>query len=181
MRQTEITHASFFQDWLNKKNGTDFIVNQDHKTEDSHIDVILSSKKLDKKIFIQNVAYRGEGLVYSTDAIVSGDPALIKLLPKLKMALVPTQYDKKKSIETYIRKKEIKYPEDLVKNLVLLVEATIPSVRPDELSDYFPNGIETMFSGIYFVQLPIPMVDVNDKWGQTGFVFPLKEPEFKSR
>jgi hypothetical protein len=91
------------------------------------------------------------------------------------MALVPTQYDKKKSIETYIQKKERKYPADLIKNLVLLIEASIPSVRPNELASHFPNGIETKFRGVYFVQLPIPMVDVNDKLGQSGFIFPLKE------
>ena len=109
---------------------------------------------------------------------VSGNPELIKLLPKFKAVLVPTQYDKKKSIQDYILKKEKKYPGDLVNNLVLLIEATVPSTNPDELSAYFSNGLETNFKGIYFVQLPIPMTSVEDKWGRTGFVFPVKEITF---
>jgi hypothetical protein len=178
MRQIEITHANFFLDWLNSKRDLDFIVDSTHKGEDTHIDVLAVSEKLGKKISIQSVAFRGEGLVYSSNMTVSGNPELIKLLPKFKAVLVPTQYDKKKSIEEYINKKERKYPENLVTNLVLLIEATVPSTNPDELANYFPNGLETKFMGVYFIQLPIPMAAVDDKWAHTGFVFPVKEIQF---
>lgn len=179
MRQIEITHANFFLNWLNSSKGLDFIIDSNHKQEDTHVDVVAVSSKLGKSILMQNVAFRGEGLVYSNNMTVSGNPELIKLLPKFKAVLVPTQYDKKKSIQDYILKKERKYPENLVNNLVLLIEATVPSTNPDELSAYFPNGLETKFEGIYFVQLPIPMTAPEDKWGPTGFVFPVKEVTFE--
>ncbi len=179
MRQIEITHANFFLDWLNSDKNLDFLIDSSCKEEDTHVDVVAVSYKLGKSILIQNVAYRGEGLVYPNTMTVSGNPELIKLLPKMKMVLVPTQYDKKKSIEDYIAKKETKYSQDLVKDLVLLIEVTVPSTNPEELACYFPNGLQTKFSGIYFVQLPIPMTYSDDKWGQTGFIFPLKEVELK--
>ena len=179
MRQIEITHANFFLDWLNSSEALDFSIDSSHKEEDTHVDVVAVSSKLGKSILIQNVAFRGEGLVYSDNMTVSGNPELIKLLPKFKAVLVPTQYDKKKSIQDYILKKEKKYPANLVNNLVLLIEATVPSTNPDELSAYFPNGLETKFKGIYFVQLPIPMTLTDDKWGQSGFIFPLKNLDIR--
>lgn len=177
MRERERLHSQFFADWLWEQHAREFIVH-DPGSEDSEIDVILEDKSLPAKIKLQCVAYRGEGLIYAKPDVVSipenASAEFKKIFENLVGVLVPAQFDKKQSILDYIRKKEGRYPDELLRELTLIIEATVPSVSPEELAKLFPDGIESRFNGIYFVQLPIPFGDPKLKYDATGFVYPLK-------
>jgi hypothetical protein len=174
MREREKLHSEMFLQWINRKLDKNFII-IDCEIENSEIDVVLKEKISGDEILIQCVAYRGEGLIYKKPDSVSVPANLLsEKIPKIVFALVPAQYDKKGSIIDYIRKKEEKYEPSLVSKLVLLIEATIPTITPEDLDRYFPNGYDTKFRGIYFVQLPIPMINNDYKYDKDGFVYCLK-------
>ncbi|MEX0909752.1 MAG: hypothetical protein WDZ75_00480 [Candidatus Paceibacterota bacterium] len=169
MRAREIYHISFFTNWLNNLHQTDYAIDDGHTDEDSPVDVILRSKKTDQIINIQNVAYRG-GVVHKT-----GTSNIPGLRPVMALGMHMSKNERKKSILNTIASKENKYPEEIVKNLVLVIEVTIPRVDPDILKELFQKSIETNFRGVYFVQLEIPMYSDGDPYAPTGFVYPLKQ------
>jgi hypothetical protein len=179
MKPRERIHAEYFANWLNTQKGEHFQISGD-EPEDSEIDVILYDDIHKETILLQCVAYRGEGLIYPkpsyTSIKVTGNvsPEIVKLLSSITPVFAPLQKDKKETINSIIKKKEKKYPKDLVEKLTLLIEMTIPKVTPEELKTYFPNGFDTKFKGIYFIQLPIPMVSKDDVYGSTGFIYSLK-------
>ena len=86
--------------------------------------------------------------------------------------------EREESILSCIKGKEKKYQTSLVRNTLLLIEVTIPSIKPEGIQKLFPSGIITNFNGVYFVQLPLTLPSVDDKYGQTGYVYPLKELKF---
>lgn len=169
MTPREKNNAQFLINSLNKEFGTDFLIDESFSEQSSHVDVSAASKKLGKSILIQNVAYR-DGTFYAY-ATSSTHPD-IKFTAVLGTAM--TDSERRESILKGIKDKEGKYQPSLLKDIILLVEVTIPIIRPEELSKLFPNGVETNFQAIYFVALPVVMADRDDKYAQTGYVYPLK-------
>lgn len=169
MRPREINNVSFFINWINKEKNLDFFIDRSFKEEDSHIDVIIQSEKLKQKLFIQNVAYR-YGTMHRTAISNIPESNLIFIIGG-----VNSDKEKKESIIKCIKEKEGKYPISLVKDLILIIEITIPSIKPSKLKKFFPKTIESCFKGIYFVSLPVTLPEKNDKYGQSGFIYPLKE------
>jgi hypothetical protein len=82
--------------------------------------------------------------------------------------------DKKKSIIKCIESKQELYSPVEVKDLILLVEVTIPSTNPNELNRLFKTKEKFEFKGIYFVQLPIPLG--SDNGYEEGFIYSFKDP-----
>ncbi|MDD5551826.1 MAG: hypothetical protein PHI88_01550 [Candidatus Pacebacteria bacterium] len=168
-RPREINNARFFVDWFNKKNSLDFCISDDRE-ESSAIDVLIKSEKLKKEINIQNVAYRKYGTFHKRGFCDVPGLKVTSILGK-----VMSDEEKKKTIIKCIEEKEKKYPELIIKNLLLLIEVTIPSLSPEEIKNLFPDGINSNFKGIYFVKLPVLAPSRDDKYDQEGYVFPLKE------
>ena len=174
MKERERLHTNFLCDFLNSKYKRKFIV-VDGEPESSEVDSIILDIDKDLKINLQCVAFRGEGLIYKRPSSVTiSENFPVQDISKLMMVLVPEQYDKRQSIINYIKKKETKYPISLVENLVLLIEATVPSVTPEELVKLFPNGLNTEFKGLYFVQLPVVLANDDYKYDKSGFIYELK-------
>jgi len=170
MRLREINNVNFFINWFNKKKGFDFTIDESFNDEQSPVDVIIKSKKFNKSIYIQNVAYR-----YGT-SYAKGEPN-IPGFQSITFVVGKAMLDEeiKNSILQCIRGKEKKYSTIDVKNTVLIVEITIPIIKPEKIEKLFPTGITSDFKGIYFVQLPVTMPSIEDKYGKTGFVHVLKE------
>ncbi len=174
MRERERLHTEMFARWINSNLNKTFNI-IDRERENSEIDSVLKEDKSGEEILIQCVAYRGVGLIYSKiNPTPSAFDFNIEDKQNIIFALVPTQYNKKESIIDYIKKKERSYELGLVSRLVLLVEATVPTVTPEELKSYFPEGYRTSFRGIYFVQLPVPNVNKDYKYDKEGFIYELK-------
>jgi hypothetical protein len=173
MREREINNVKFFLNFLNQETDLDFVIDNSFDDEQSHVDVILYSKKLDKKVYIQNVAYR-DGTFYKY-----GQSNVPKFRPVFVLGKTMTDKERKKSILKCIKEKEQKYQSSLVNNIVLIIEVTIPAIKPEQIKKYFPSGISTNFKGVYFVQLPVTMAAIDDKYGQTGYVYTLKSLAFK--
>jgi len=172
MTPRETNNAKFFIGWLNNEKGLDFAIDESITDEQSHIDVIIKSKKLGKSVNIQNVAYR-DGTIYGY-----GESNIPNFRPVFVLGKAMNDEERRETILNCIKGKEEKYQPSLVKSTLLLIEVTIPSIKPEEIQKLFPNEITTNFSGIYFVQLPVILSSVDDKYGQTGYVYPLKPLEF---
>jgi len=168
MRPREINNVKFFVDWLNEKKNIDFLIDENFREEQSYIDVIIRSKKLNQLINIQNVAYRN-GTFYKY-----GQSNIPNFRPVFVLAKAMSDKEKQTSILKCIKNKEKKYQASLVKDTLLLIEVTIPAIKPEQIQKLFPNGITTNFKGVYFVQLPVVLASVDDKYGHTGYVYPLK-------
>lgn len=165
----EINNVQFLIDWKNKSEGTDLEIDQDFNEENSPIDVKVLSKSKGKVYNFQNVAYRdGNFYKYGQSNIPGFKPLMV-----LGIAMSPEQ--RKQSIIECIKGKENKYPASVVRDIILLVEITIPTVLPEELDTLFDKRLETEFQGVYFVKLPVEMPSLNDKYDMHGFVYPLKE------
>ena len=169
MRLREVNNARFFVDWFNKGKNLDFVIDENFNDEQSHIDVVIRSKNLDKEINIQNVAYR-DGTLYAY-----GTSNIPGLRPLLVLGGAMSDIERKESLIKCITDKEKKYPKSLVKNIVLIIEVTIPAITPEQIKKLFSAGIITDFMGVYFVQLPVTIPSVDDKYGEVGYVYPLKE------
>lgn len=147
----------------------DFTIDTSFSEENSHVDVSVTSKKLGTAVSIQNVAYRDGNVYARAYSPQLPDEHFIAVLGTAK-----TDEERKESILASIKDKEGKYQPSLVEDMVLLVEVTIPMIRPEEISKLFPEGISTRFKAVYFVALPITISDKGDKYGPTGYVYPLK-------
>ncbi len=169
MKLREIKNVKFFIDWLNKERGRDFVIDESFNDEQSHIDVVVKSKKLAKTLNIQNVAYR-DGTLYKY-----GTSNIPGLKPLFVLGEAMSDIERKESILKCITDKENKYPKSPVNNLVLLIEITIPAITPEQIKKLFSTKVESNFMGIYFVQLPVMTYSVEDVYGKTGYVYPLKE------
>jgi hypothetical protein len=171
MRLREINNVKFFISWLNKEKGFDFVIDESFDDEQSYIDVIIRSKKFNRSINIQNVAYR-DGTFYKY-----GESNIPGFKPIFVIGAAMSDTERRESIFQCIKKKEKKYPAPLVKNIILLIEITIPAITPEQIEKLFLGGITTDFVGVYFVQLPVTMPSIDDKYGKTGYVYPIKEME----
>ena len=172
MRPREILNAEYFIKWFNQKYNLDFIIDVEHKDQDSSIDVLAKSSIIEKRLKIQNVAYR-DGNIYKY-----GKSNIPNFRPVGILSKKMTDEERKQSIINCIQSKKNKYPSTEIQNLILLIEITIPRLIPEQIIKFFPRGINTKFSGVYFVCLPIIIHDPKDKYATDGFVFPLKDYEF---
>ncbi len=170
MMPREIKNVKFFTDWLNKKEGFDFVIDNSFSDEHSYIDVIIKSEKLNKVINIQNVAYR-DGTSYG---YAQSNINIPNFRPVFVIGKAMTDKERRASILRCIKDKEKKYQPSLVKDTLLLIEVTIPAVKPEQIKKLFLGGVTSNFKGIYFVQLPVIMPSADDKYGQSGFVYTLK-------
>ena len=172
MRPREVSHIKFFIDWLNKKESLDFKIDETFRNEDSPFDIIIKSSKRDITLRIQNVAYRA-GTFHK-----SGQSNIPNFKPVLVIGRAMSKEERRDSLIKCIESKSKKYPESTVKNIVLVIEVSIPSIKPEEIEELLPKDKEFGFKGIYFVQLPVIMASADDKYGQTGYVYPFKPCSF---
>lgn len=172
MRPREINNVKFFIDWLNKTKNYDYEIDESFQDENSPIDVVIKSPSKYKKINIQNVAYRdGTFYAYGTSNISNFKPVFV-------LGTAMSKEERRQSIINCIRSKCAKYPESFVKDTVLIIEITIPSIKPEEIEE-MPKNEDFGFKGIYLVQLPVKMPAIDDKYGQTGYVYTYKECGFE--
>lgn len=173
MRIREILHAKFLANWLNDKFGTDYSVNEDLEGEDTDVDIKLLSKGL--VLFeIQNVAYRAKhsdkkALHRRAKTYING-----VLQPKAKFTMVigfaMEDNEIEQSLKGCIKEKESKYSSDRVKQIILLVELTIPTVTIEDL-DRLKSNFQTKFKALYFVCLPHA---TTNGYKPEGFVYEFK-------
>jgi len=169
MRLREINNVQFFLNWLNERNRTDYKIDTSFNEENSPIDVVAKSNKTGKILNIQNTAYR-EGNVY-----VYGQSNIPNIRPVGVLGVAMNVEQKKESILKCINSKSSKYPKSVVEDLILIVEVTIPFIRPEEIKEMFKDNYKSDFKGIYFVQLPVTLANIENKYEQVGYVYPLKD------
>jgi hypothetical protein len=172
MKPREINNVEFFIKWLNKTQNLDYEIDDSFHDENSPVDVILKSPTIKKNVQIQNVAYR-DGTIYGY-----GESNIPGFRPLFVLGTAMSKDERINSIFDCIRFKRDKYPDSIVKNTVLIIEITIPSIKPEEIEE-MPKNEEFGFKGIYFVQLPISIPAIDDKYSQTGYVHAYKECDFK--
>lgn len=168
MRVREIQNVIFFTEWLNKEYNLDFQIDESYKEEDSPVDVLLKSLKTGERLKIQNKAYR-KGNVYRE--AVCDNP---NIKPLLFVLGTSREGNREESVIECIESKQSKYPEEIVKDIILIIEITIPSITPEELKEILENNKNKTFGfkGIYFVKLPVAIP--SDEYDKKGFVFPFK-------
>jgi hypothetical protein len=169
MTSREINNVKFFLDWFNKKNKTDYTIDDSFNEENSHVDVMAKSKTTRKILNIQNTAYRS-GNIYKY-----GTSNIPNIMPKIVLGVSMDTKQKKESIIKCINSKETGYAESVVKDLILIIEVTIPSLKPKEIKKMFKGGYKSNFKGIYFVSLPVMLANIEDEYQKNGYVYSLKE------
>lgn len=178
MRPREINNGKFLINWINKEHGLDFEIDDSHKDQDSHIDVLIKSHELVESFGIQNVAFM-EGDIFGKAEVTISDGEMVVFGPDLKSIMVlgvaMTDKEKEENVIKCIESKQNLYSEELTKNIILLVEVTIPFISPEELDKIFKTKKEFVFKGIYFVALPVILALADDKYQQSGYVYPVKD------
>lgn len=94
--------------------------------------------------------------------------------PKSQKGINAGNFDIKKWIDDVIKKKNEKYPPEVKKNLVLLIEGHIPTPAPVDISSIGHNYSSCQFKGIYYVSLPVYSSEETD-YTKNGFVVPIKD------
>lgn len=181
MTEREVLHVEYFLAWLNKEFGTHFEIG-DKQEEYSDVDVVAKSGTIDQ-LLIQNVAYRGQGGFQNQHTkpkvFINGEPVDGPVPFTMAFGFAMTKEEKRDSIISCIKSKEKKYAPDRLKDLTLLIEATMPKLTPEELDDLNLPNLDTKFKAIYVVQLPITIG--SDKYDKSGFVKPLKRFNLKDK
>jgi hypothetical protein len=166
----ETNNIKFFLEKFNAENGTDFKIDESFTEENSPVDV-LAKDSTGRIIEIQNVAYR-DGTVYAQG--VSNIPGFFATMV---LGTAMSNEDRTASILKCIESKKNKYPSSVVKDLLLVIEVTIPSIKPVDI-ERLPKDFDYGFRGIYFVMLPYAMAAEEDTYGHTGYVYTLKSYQF---
>lgn len=168
MRLREINNVIFFVEWVNKTHGLDYKIDESFRDENSPTDVVLKSPTTQKKIQIQNVAYR-DGTFYA-----HGTSNIPNFKPLFVLATAMTKEERAKSIIKCILDKRDKYQRSVVEETILIIEITVPSIKPEDIEE-IPKKEDFGFKGVYFVQLPVAMAAADDKYGRSGYVYPFLE------
>jgi hypothetical protein len=168
MRPREINNVDFFIKWFNKAHQLDFQIDNSYQDENSPVDVMVRSSMTNRVLKFQNVAYR-QGTIYGV-----GTSNISGLRPVFVMGRQLSKEEKRQGIIECIESKKNKYPIDLVRQLILLIEITIPSLSPKEIEGLLKSEIKKDFGflAIYFVKLPVKLG--GDKYDRDGFVYSFK-------
>lgn len=165
MRPRETLHVDFLITWVKEFRGVSLHIDEGFHDEDTPTDVQVLSEK--GKVFkIQNVAYRdGTFYKYGTSNVEGFKPLFV-------LGTAMTQDERTASIVKTIEDKKCKYTESDRQDVILLIEVTIPGIKPEDIK-HLSTEIDYGFKGIYFVQLPYGMAAVDDKYGRDGYVYEL--------
>ncbi|MDP2736224.1 MAG: hypothetical protein Q8O59_00350 [bacterium] len=152
-KREELKSAKFFVDWLNKKYGYNYmaISNDNENKSDTEIDIYATSNNMGlQPLNLQLVT--SEGKMFKEFAL------LRKKSKKTGNGVVRgnvIDLDSMEWIKSAIELKEKKYPKDVKKSMVLLIQKDIwPLFDESYFNNHFQNYKTSDFKGIYLVHTP---------------------------
>jgi len=160
-RPYELQHAQVFVKYLNQKHSLDYEA-YNYPDEDSEIDAYATSVSGKPQLNFQNVYSGGEFEKTSIQNMRKNEDEEMK-----RLDVEPHSW-----IFEGINKKEKEYPEDVKKNIILLVEGYIPTPLPEEVKSIIPENFKSGFLGVYYVQ---PKATKDGTFTGDGFVIPFKD------
>lgn len=163
-KKSELEYADFFVNWINTQAGFDYkaVVNPE---ENSEVDIFAISSTSNPKLSLQVVSSNGETMRLAADTsrrMTNGQEINLK------------EVELEKWILKAIRDKDQKYPLELKRELILIIEGFMPTPSPTEVQNKFSDLSESPFKGIFYVSLPVSS-STNRDYEKNGFVVGIKE------